>query len=289
MRNNTIVKILTEKLIELEKITKWDIISYTWPISQQIKKDFKSFIENLKYDSKNNKISVILSTNWWTVEWAEDLVNILRKNYEIVDFIVPDYAMSAWTILCMSWNDIYMDYSSALWPIDPQIPDEKNSVFIPASWYLDRINELINKEKKWEQLTTSELNIVIGSDVWKLKFIEQAKNLTVTLLKDWLVKYKFKDRHIHEWTYSQEKKWKPVTNEEKHKRAKEIAELLWDVSTWHTHWRTIDINKLRNILKLKIKDFSENSELNLVLKEYYDILSILAPNKNAYFLHSKKI
>lgn len=286
MIRNTTQKILNDKLMELEKLTWWDVISYTGPISQWIKRDLKIIIEDIKKEKNNKKITVILSTNWWTAEWAEDIVNILRNNYEIVDFIIPDYAMSAWTILAMSWDDIYMDYSSALWPIDPQIPDS-NWSYIPASWYLDRINELIEKENNWAKLTQSELNIVVNADIWKLKFIEQAKNLTVTLLKEWLVKYKFKDWHTHEWEFNPWKKWKAVTISEKNERAQEIATLLWDVNTWHTHWRTININKLKTILKLKIKDFKEIDWLELTIKEYYDILNMLVPNKSSYFIHTR--
>ena len=283
MSNNqhTIIKVLNEKLEEIEKEIWSDVISYTWPISPSIKRSFKEFIEDLASDTKNKKISVILTTSGWQAETTDDMVNILRKNYEIVDFIIPDFAMSAWTILCMSGNDIYMDYSSALWPIDPQIPDETNTRYVPASWYLDRVNELIEKENKWEKLTNSELNIVIKADVWKLKFIEQAKNLTVTLLKDWLVKYKFKnwDKHSN---------WEIVTDKEKIKRAQQIAKDLWDVSIWHSHWRTINIEKLEDILKLKIKNIEDNQKLYWLIKEYYDILWVVSPDKNKICLHSKK-
>lgn len=157
--------------------------------------------------------------------------------------------------------------------------------FYTSTWYLDRINELIEKEKKWETLTTSEINIVISSDVWRLKFIEQAKNLTVTLLKDWLVKYKFKDWNIHEGNFNPEKKWNNVTNEEKEERAKEIANMLWDINLWHSHWRSINMEKLRTILKLKIKDINENDRLSLTLKEYYDIINMYKWNSN--FIHTR--
>jgi len=284
MINSTTQELLNKKLLELENITGWDILFYDGPISQWLIRNLKYIVESIKKEKWNKKISIILTTTWWQAEWAEDFVSILRNNYEIVDFIIPSYAMSAWTILAMSWDDIYMDYASTLWPIDPQI-QWNDWHFIPASWYLDRINELIEKEKKWETLTTSEINIVISSDVWRLKFIEQAKNLTVTLLKDWLVKYKFKDWNIHEGNFNPEKKWNNVTNEEKEERAKEIANMLWDINLWHSHWRSINMEKLRTILKLKIKDINENDRLSLTLKEYYDIINMYKWNSN--FIHTR--
>jgi len=53
--------------------------------------------------------------------------------------------MSAGTIFCMAADRIYMDYSSALGPIDPQVPDRENRVLVPALGYLDKVEELIKK------------------------------------------------------------------------------------------------------------------------------------------------
>jgi ClpP class serine protease len=41
-------------------------------------------------------------------------VTVIRKHYKTVNFVVPDYAMSAGTIFCMSGDKIFMDYASAL-------------------------------------------------------------------------------------------------------------------------------------------------------------------------------
>lgn len=272
MFTNTTQKLLNQKLICLEDILKSDVLVYYWPISQTMKKHLKLFVENIIEDKRwLDKISIILTTPWGQAEWAEDFVNILRHHYKYVDFIIPDYAMSAWTILVMSWDEIYMDYASSLWPIDPQIqwPDWK---FLPASGYLDKINELITKERTWTVLTVSELNIILAADIWRLKFIEQSKNLTVKLLKEWLVKYKFKDWECHEGTFHAEKKWKTVTEDEKKERAEEIAVMLWDVDLWNTHGRSINMWTLTGPLKLKIEDIWKNPELQTNLREYYDLM-----------------
>lgn len=131
MINSTTQELLNKKLLELENITGWDILFYDGPISQWLIRNLKYIVESIKKEKWNKKISIILTTTWWQAEWAEDFVSILRNNYEIVDFIIPSYAMSAWTILAMSWDDIYMDYASTLWPIDPQI-QWNDWHFIPA-------------------------------------------------------------------------------------------------------------------------------------------------------------
>ena len=105
--------------------------------------------------------------------------------YEEVNFIVPDYAFSAGTIFCMSGDDIYMDYFSVLGPIDPQVQNKEGN-WVAALGYLDKVNELIEKAKK-NELTQAEFIILKDFDLAELKGYEQAKELTIALLKKWLV------------------------------------------------------------------------------------------------------
>ena len=108
---------------------------------------------------------------------VERYVNILRKHYTEVNFIVPDYAYSAGTIFCMSGDYIYMDYFSVLGPIDPQIQN-KEGKFVAALGYLDKINELIEKAKN-NDLTQAEFLILKDFDLAELRGYEQAKELTI--------------------------------------------------------------------------------------------------------------
>ncbi len=66
-----------------------------------------------------------IHTGGGVAETVERMVQIMRQHYNEIWFVVPDLAMSARTILCMSGDKIYMDYSSALGPIDPQVPNNE--------------------------------------------------------------------------------------------------------------------------------------------------------------------
>lgn len=72
--------------------------------------------------------------------------------------------------------------------------------------------------------------------------------MTIDLLIKWLVHYKFKNWVTHKSTGN------PVTQQEKEKRAKEIAAELGDNNKWKSHARPINIEEL-NELKLKIEDY----------------------------------
>ena len=194
-------------------------------------------------------------------------------------FIVPDSAMSAGTIFCMAGDKIFMDYSSSLGPIDPQVFN--GNKWVPALGYLDKVEELIVKSKKGT-LTEAEFLILQKVDLAELRSFEMAKNLTISLLKEWLVKFKFKNWNTHS------SNGKPVKVVEKEARAEEIAKLLGNNRLWHSHGRSIGINTLKTVLKLKIDDYSDDTELSNKIRNYNDLLCeyILRHGAKA-FLHSR--
>ena len=132
---------------------------------------------------------------------------------------------------CLSGNKIYMDYSSSLGPIDPQVFNGKD--WVPALGYLDQVEKMIEKSAN-NQLTEAEFIILQNQDLAMLSQFEQAKNLTITLIKKWLVEYKFKDWSTHRT--NPDKKGQNVTLEEKEERAEEIANILSDNKIWHSQW-----------------------------------------------------
>ncbi|WP_255453029.1 hypothetical protein [Parabacteroides sp. ZJ-118] len=174
-----------------------------------------------------------------------------------------DYAYSAGTIFCMSGDSIYMDYFSVLGPIDPQVQN-KEGKWVAALGYLDKVNEYIEKAKAGN-LTNVEFAILKDFDLAELRSFEQARDLTIDLLKKWLVKYKFKN-----WT--KHKNGQDVTIKEKEERAAKIAEHLSDNNDWKSHGRPINIEALKE-LKLKIEDYSDKTELRSKIRDYYETMS----------------
>ncbi len=213
------------------------------------------------------------------------MVRIIRHHYTDVSFIVPNQAMSAGTIFCMSGNRIYMDYASSLGPIDPQVPN-KEGMYVPALGYLDEVDAMIEKSKN-KNLSNAEFAMLQSQDLATLNRYKQARELTITLLKEWLAKYKFSKWQTHRTNPT--KKGKPVTNQEKKERAKEIAEKLSDNKLWHSHARMIDSKMLKEHLKLEIEDYSNDSDLKELIRQYNDILLEYIKDKNMnIFLHHRK-
>jgi hypothetical protein len=124
-------------------------------------------------------------------------------------------------------------------------------------------------------------------DLADLRFYEQARELTIDLLKKWLVQYKFKNWVTHET--NPEKKGQLVSKEEKMQRAEEIAEKLGDNKLWKAHARGIDINTLETELRLKIVNYGYDSDLSVLFNNYYDLLMDYINKNNApFYTHTRR-
>ena len=279
--DSTMHEILNGRLEALEKHFNSDVIFFYGSIGNSFEKPFRDFIEDLKADViKHDSLCIILNTPGGSVETVEKLVKIIRHHYQEVYFIVPDAAYSAGTIFCMSGDKIYMDYSSSLGPIDPQVFNGKN--WVPALGYLDKEEEMIAKSLKGN-LTQAELIMLREQDLALLRRFEQARDLTIELLKEWLVNYKFKNWNTHS------KNGHPVTEDEKKQRAEKIAKDLSNNKLWHSHGRSIGIDALKGILKLKIEDYSNDITLRPLIREYNDLIcQYILKNGSEAFLHSRK-
>ncbi len=260
--NSVLRDALHSTLLELENSFNADILAFTGSIFVGPENEFLSIIEQIAIEHKHNKLAIVLTTNGGSATVVERYVNIIRHNYKEVIFIIPDYAYSAGTIFCMSGDEIWMDYFSVLGPIDPQVPN-KEGKYVPALGYLDKISELIKKAQTGT-LTQAEFLILKDFDLAELKGYEQAKELTISLLKDWLVRYKFKSWNQHHDN-------KPVTEEEKTDRAAEIASKLGDYTEWKTHGRPIN-SKILESLGLKINDYSHDKAKREVIRRYYKLM-----------------
>jgi membrane-bound ClpP family serine protease len=220
----------------------------------------RNAIESIR--NKKDKICIVLETEGGVIQTTERIANSLRHFYpNHVSFIVPNFAMSAGTILVMCGDEIMMDYYSVLGPIDPQV--KKGDKYVPALGYLEQFERLKSRGSK---LSTAEVILLDKFDPAEMYQFEEARELSVSLLKDWLKTYKFKD-----WDVTQSKK-KPVTPAMRAKRAEEIARKLNNTKMWHSHGRGISMKMLQSDVNIQIRDFGLEPSLNSAVKGYTTLL-----------------
>ncbi|MBL9030861.1 MAG: ATP-dependent Clp protease proteolytic subunit [Phycisphaerae bacterium] len=285
---NAVVKeSLDRHLGDIEKAMDRDAVAVYGPIVSGLDLGVRDAIEALDARNAKKRIAVILDTPGGSAEVVERMVDTIRSFYDDVAFVIPDKAMSAGTIFAMSGDSIHMDYFSRLGPIDPQIWKEDR--FVPALSYLIQYERLLEKDRRGE-LTNAEFALLSKFDLAELHQFEQARALSITLLKKWLASYKFKN-----WTETQTKRTS-VTPEMRVKRAEDIATALSDNTRWHSHGRGISRFTLESDdIKLKIDDlaaFSEadshSTDLRTSVRKYHHCLSdYMRTVKAGIFVHSR--
>ncbi len=265
---------------ELESKLDADVLSFIGDILPGVEHGVRQAIEALP--SRRKKLAVVLDTSGGVVEVVERMVTVMRHHYEDVAFYIPDRAMSAGTVFALSGDSIWMNYFSVLGPIDPQLPKEGR--LIPVVGYLTQYEELIQKSSGG-RLSTAEALLLQKMDLGELQSFKEARELSISLLKRWLVQYKFKD-----WTATETQKI-PVTSDMKEKRAESIARKLCDQGTWHSHGRGIPMSVLRGEdLKLRIDDFEADPDVGKLFHDYFFVLREFAQKGSfSVFIHNRKM
>ncbi|MDQ1354430.1 MAG: hypothetical protein QG657_4739 [Acidobacteriota bacterium] len=269
---------LNYHLEKVEKALDADAIAIVGLIISPLDWDVKRTIE--LFSEKRRRLAVILDTVGGIAEVVERMVNTIRHYYDEVYFVIPDLAMSAGTIFAMSGDKIFMSYFSVLGPIDPQI--EKDGKLFPALSYLSQYKRLCEKADKG-QLNTAEYALLNKLDLGELHQFEQARELSIDLLEDWLSRFKFKDWEKHSSTGDS------VSADEKRNRAKEIGTALSNNERWHSHGRGITRETLTSDIRLKIDKIEETPGLLSSLDAYFALLKdFVQRGQYPYFIHTRE-
>lgn len=259
--NAFIERELGQRLATLEASLDADCVCIYGTMLHGLDDLVRSLIEAKREQSSRPRLAVLLTTTGGYIEPVQRIVETIRHHYQDALFIIPNYAFSAGTVFAMSGDHILMDYYSRLGPIDPQI-ENLNGRSVPALGYLRQWERLLEKAVDGT-LTTVEAQIMVHSfDQAELYAFEQAQELSIALLKDWLVRFKFKD-----WV-RKETSGEAVTEEMKIDRAEEIARALSDTDRWHSHGYGISMAVLHNDLNLKIDDMSAKADVYEQVKHY---------------------
>ena len=259
-------------LSALAQICESDVMAIYGPMYPALPGFVRTEVERLsKRKNFNGRLTVVLDTGGGLVDAVERTVDVIRHHYEIVDFIIPDQAMSAGTVFALSGDNIYMDYFSQLGPIDPQFFIDGK--WVPGLGYLEKFQEL-NEKSEGGTLTPLEYALVDKMNLVDLHRYEQAREHSVELLEKWLTTYKFKN-----WSKT-ETKGNKVTPDMKRTRANEIAMALNDTTRWHAHSRGIPMKLLTAELQLKIEDISKCEALQERLHEAHNFMVDYMQNNN---------
>ncbi len=226
---------------------------------------------------KGDKIDVILETPGGSAEIVEDIVEQIRNKFSEVAMIVPGHAKSAGTIMVMAGDEILMEPASALGPIDAQVV--QGGKRFSAHAFLEGLEKIKQDVERQNRLNLAYVPILQNISPGEIQTCENALSFAKTLVTEWLSKYKFKFWETHSGT------GELVTDHEKKKRAQEIAETLCDHGRWLAHGRSITINDLRDEMRLKVTDFTDDAKLCDAIRRYYTLLKMSFDTTNIFKIY----
>lgn|GEM_PF-572650 len=228
------------------------------------------FLEMLRnVDSSSSELDVVLVTPGGSAERVSHYVNMMRKRFDKVGFIIPFLSMSAGTIFCLSGDEIIMDESACIGPIDPQVPS-KDGRFVPAQSILTLLADIQIRGQyalsKGCQPNWTDIQILKNLDPKEIGNATNASNYSIGLVTSYLRDYKFRDWAKHSSTGAE------VTIEDKNKRAAEIARQLCDHSIWKTHSRGITRDVAESVCRLKIDHPEDTPGLSPAIRRFWALL-----------------
>lgn len=239
--------------------------------------DDKPFLEMLSnVSTSQNELDIMLVTPGGSAETVDYFVKQIRARFKHVSFILPYMSMSAGTIFCMSGDELIMDEDAFFGPIDPQVPSHEGR-FVPAQSVLTLLATI---QKRGEERLTKGIN-PDWSDILILRELDakeignaiNASKLSTDLVSHYLECYKFKN-----WIYHDNDPTKPVSQQERHDRANEIANKLCDHSLWLSHSSRISREMAVSDCKLKVMYPENINGLRRGIKRFWALMCITLEN-----------
>lgn len=193
-------------------------------------------------------VDILLLTPGGLAQQVSLFVSKLRPRFESVSFIVPNMALSAGTIWCLSGDEIWMTKDGYLGPIDPQVSG-KDGNFLPAQAIIGLLQEIqrVGDEniQKGQSPPWSYVELLRNMDPKELGNAWAMTDYSIQLASEYLTKYKFSDWPTH-------RDGRPVTPEERTAQALSVAQTLCNHGKWKVHSHGITRDVARQELGIRI-------------------------------------
>jgi len=192
---------------------------------------------------------------------AEKLLIMCRERFtEGFYTIVPNYAKSAATLICLGSDKILMGYMAELGPVDPQIQlDPFLGRSLPARSFIDGLESVRTKIKKDGDPPTMYLSMLSQIRPEVIAMCQSAIDDSQATAEKWLKRHMLKDNPA---------------------QAELVANWLSNGVSYKSHGKVIDFAEVRDVLKLNVEKIDSGSKLWNYLWELYV--------RSAQFMHATR-
>ncbi len=217
------------------------------PYASIVNDDVIPFEDLLRSTGDSKKGILILNSSGGSGNAAEKLLSMCRERFtESFTVVVPNFAKSAATMMCLGADKIMMDYLAELGPIDPQISLPGNPA-IPARSFIDGL-EMVRKNVQAGDPPNMYLSMLQKVRPEIISICTSAIADAECFAKSWLSRYMLKENP---------------------EQAKNVAKWLSDGETYKSHGKVINHKEAKEILKLNVELIDSHSELWYWVWELY--------------------
>lgn len=277
---------LANLIAKYNKIRGSVLIIYAAAISKSLipdvamsKDDYYTFYDFLN-NEKSENIDVFLETPGGSGDAAEEIARFLHTKFKRISFVIPGEAKSAGTILALSGHDILMTRTGSLGPIDAQVRIGRS--YVSAHDYTEWINQKRVEAEEKGALNPLDAIMIAQISPGELLSVYHSLKYAEDLVKEWLPDYKF-----NSWNKTESRQIE-VTDEMKKQRAKEVAEILTNHSLWREHGRSIKIDDLKNIVKLRVTEVDDDPNLAEIIYRIHTVTRFLFSKTPIYKIYAKQ-
>ena len=245
------IQIRKELFIQIEKELGGKIISYiensNHPLAGIRAQNIIHFEDLLRSTGNSNNGFLLINSLGGNSDVVEKLLRMCRERFDNFTVIVPNFAKSAATMLCLGADKIMMGYLAELGPIDPQISESPGQPFLPARSFIDGLN-LIRQNVKSGDPPVMYYPMLQKIRPEIIPICESALTDAQQFAEKWLSNYMLKD------------------NKE---QAKKVSEWLSDGKTYKSHGKVIDYYEVKDRLKLNAEKIDPKTKLWSMIWELY--------------------
>ncbi len=185
---------------------------------------------------------------------------------------------SVGTIWILSGNEVWMDSRSYLGPIDPQVPG-KDGRLLPAQALLVLIDDIRKRGetglKKGQNPPWTDVEVLRNIDPKEIGNALTLSRYSIELATNYLENHKFRDWVAHS-------DGRPVTADERHARALEVAAKLCSHGVWKTHSHGISREVAWEELKIRIEHPESLPGLERAIRRTWALFYWLFENSPIY-------
>lgn len=223
------------------------------PMLQLTHEEINAFMSVMYGMDWEKGLTLILHTPGGITNAAETIVSYLHTKFDYIEVIVPTFAMSAGTMICLGADKLIMGRQSQIGPIDPQIPLGGRTVSARA---------IVEQFKKAKEELSEDLRL---AHLWApvlqslgpalIQEAQDALDYSEEMVKGWLTKRMFRGKSdaLH--------------------AASEAASYFNKASVHKSHGRRIDREEARS-QQVYVDDLEEDQNLQEWVLTAYHLVTL---------------